>query len=321
MPDRIVTPFTAASTAAEVIDGVDLTGRRAIVTGGASGIGIETARALASAGAEVTLAVRNLADGARRRGRHHRHHRQQGRPRRLPRPRRPLLDRGLRRRVGRPAAHPRQQRGRDGLAADPYTRGLGIAVRHQPPRALRAGHRPAPGPGRGRRRPGRRGQLVGAPRARQWSSTTSTSSAGSTSPGRPTASRRRPTCCSPSRAAGAGPDDGITVNALHPGGIRTNLQRHVSEDDLERARRAAGTQGHLAYARAGCRHLGAVGRVTAGRRRGRALLRGLRRGGPERAGHPHRRRGLRAGPGSGGPPLGCRRCGPSTSSRRVLAAG
>ena len=64
MPDRIVTPFTAASTAAEVIDGVDLTGRRAIVTGGASGIGIETARALALAGAEVTLAVRNLAGGA-----------------------------------------------------------------------------------------------------------------------------------------------------------------------------------------------------------------------------------------------------------------
>jgi NAD(P)-dependent dehydrogenase (short-subunit alcohol dehydrogenase family) len=38
---------------------VDLVGRRAIVTGGSSGIGVETARALASAGAEVTLAVRN----------------------------------------------------------------------------------------------------------------------------------------------------------------------------------------------------------------------------------------------------------------------
>jgi NAD(P)-dependent dehydrogenase (short-subunit alcohol dehydrogenase family) len=39
----ISTPFTAESTAAEVVDGIDLTGRRAIVTGGASGIGIETA--------------------------------------------------------------------------------------------------------------------------------------------------------------------------------------------------------------------------------------------------------------------------------------
>ncbi|HEX3957526.1 MAG TPA: SDR family NAD(P)-dependent oxidoreductase, partial [Trebonia sp.] len=54
----IRTPFTGASTAADVIAGVDLTGRRAIVTGATSGIGTETARALASAGADVTLAVR-----------------------------------------------------------------------------------------------------------------------------------------------------------------------------------------------------------------------------------------------------------------------
>ncbi len=45
--NRLVTPFTAKSTAAEVMAGIDLTGRRVIVTGGASGIGIETARALA----------------------------------------------------------------------------------------------------------------------------------------------------------------------------------------------------------------------------------------------------------------------------------
>jgi NAD(P)-dependent dehydrogenase (short-subunit alcohol dehydrogenase family) len=61
--NRVSTPFTAESTAAEVIEGIDLTGRRAVVTGGASGIGIETARALAAAGAEVTLAVRNLEAG------------------------------------------------------------------------------------------------------------------------------------------------------------------------------------------------------------------------------------------------------------------
>jgi NAD(P)-dependent dehydrogenase (short-subunit alcohol dehydrogenase family) len=62
---RITTPFTAESTAAEVLAGVDLTGRRAVVTGGASGIGVETARALAGAGAEVTLAVRDTAAGDR----------------------------------------------------------------------------------------------------------------------------------------------------------------------------------------------------------------------------------------------------------------
>jgi len=39
MPERIITPFGAESTAAEVIAGVDLSGRRAIVTGGSSGLG------------------------------------------------------------------------------------------------------------------------------------------------------------------------------------------------------------------------------------------------------------------------------------------
>ncbi|GGO43127.1 oxidoreductase [Streptomyces daqingensis] len=61
----ISTPFTADSTAAEVVDGIDLTGVRAVVTGGSSGIGAETARALAGAGAEVTLAVRDTAAGRR----------------------------------------------------------------------------------------------------------------------------------------------------------------------------------------------------------------------------------------------------------------
>ena len=59
------TPFTAESTAAEVVEGIDLSGRRIIVTGGSSGIGIETARALAGAGAQVTLAVRDLRAGQR----------------------------------------------------------------------------------------------------------------------------------------------------------------------------------------------------------------------------------------------------------------
>ena len=47
----ITTPFNAQTTAAEVVAGIDLGGSRIIVTGGASGIGVETARALAAAGA------------------------------------------------------------------------------------------------------------------------------------------------------------------------------------------------------------------------------------------------------------------------------
>jgi NAD(P)-dependent dehydrogenase (short-subunit alcohol dehydrogenase family) len=60
-----MTAFGFESTALEVVDGIDLTGKRAIVTGGSSGIGVETARALAGAGAEVTLAVRNVEAGER----------------------------------------------------------------------------------------------------------------------------------------------------------------------------------------------------------------------------------------------------------------
>ncbi|HEX6342599.1 SDR family NAD(P)-dependent oxidoreductase [Umezawaea sp.] len=57
-------PFTARTTATEVLDGVDLTGRRIVVTGGASGLGAETVRVLARAGAEVTVAVRDPAGAA-----------------------------------------------------------------------------------------------------------------------------------------------------------------------------------------------------------------------------------------------------------------
>ncbi|MEU4524781.1 SDR family NAD(P)-dependent oxidoreductase [Amycolatopsis sp. NPDC024027] len=48
----------ATTTAAEVVAGLDLTGKLAIVTGGYSGIGLETTRALAGAGAHVVVPAR-----------------------------------------------------------------------------------------------------------------------------------------------------------------------------------------------------------------------------------------------------------------------
>ncbi len=50
--------FHAKSTATEVLAGIDLSGQNAVVTGGYSGIGIETVRALAAAGACVTVPAR-----------------------------------------------------------------------------------------------------------------------------------------------------------------------------------------------------------------------------------------------------------------------
>src|SRR5690554_492322 len=53
--------FNAKSTADEVLSGVDLKGKRFLVTGASSGIGLETVRSLAAHGASVVAAVRDLA--------------------------------------------------------------------------------------------------------------------------------------------------------------------------------------------------------------------------------------------------------------------
>jgi len=50
----------ATSTTDEVLDGVDLSGKRILVTGVSAGLGVETARVLAAHGAQVVGAARDL---------------------------------------------------------------------------------------------------------------------------------------------------------------------------------------------------------------------------------------------------------------------
>jgi hypothetical protein len=63
--------FGYRSTASEVLEGIDLSGKLAIVTGGYSGLGIETVRALVAAGTRVVAPARQRrrGPGGHRRGR------------------------------------------------------------------------------------------------------------------------------------------------------------------------------------------------------------------------------------------------------------
>src|SRR5215813_5964895 len=54
---------TPTTTTTEVLEGVGLAGRTALITGGTTGIGKETARALAAAGASVTITARTSDKG------------------------------------------------------------------------------------------------------------------------------------------------------------------------------------------------------------------------------------------------------------------
>jgi NAD(P)-dependent dehydrogenase (short-subunit alcohol dehydrogenase family) len=56
----ILSGFNATSTAQEVINGIDLSGKIAIVTGGYAGIGLETTKILVSAGAKVIVPARDI---------------------------------------------------------------------------------------------------------------------------------------------------------------------------------------------------------------------------------------------------------------------
>ena len=75
-------------TAADV---PDQSGKTAVVTGASSGLGLETARVLATRGATVVLACRDMGKAERAAGLDPRRRRAGGRARRAPRPRLPVL--------------------------------------------------------------------------------------------------------------------------------------------------------------------------------------------------------------------------------------
>lgn len=59
--DRDSSGFDETSTTDDVLAGIDLTGRRYLVTGSSGGLGLETVRALAAHGAQVVMAARDRA--------------------------------------------------------------------------------------------------------------------------------------------------------------------------------------------------------------------------------------------------------------------
>src|SRR3954454_19175900 len=239
---RTTTPFDATSTAADVLAGLDLHGRRAIVTGGASGIGLETARALAGAGAEVTLALRDQAAGRRAA--------------------RDIVDT-----TGNPwlrvlpldLTEPRSIRtfldiwsgplhmlvNNAGVMAAPLRRTrqgweLQFATNHLGHFALATGLHPV---------------LAGSDGARVVSVSSSAHLRSDVvlddlhfrsrpyDPWLAYGQSKTANVLFAVEAQHRWADHGITVNALNPGGIRTNLQRYLSEDELTRMRALTGGDG------------------------------------------------------------------------------
>jgi NAD(P)-dependent dehydrogenase (short-subunit alcohol dehydrogenase family) len=237
---RIKTPFGAQSTATDVIDGIDLTGRCAIVTGASSGIGVETARALAGAGADVVLAVRDLDAGERVAGEIV----AQDADARVSVARLDLADQTSIADFIAPWEGPLHILVNNaGLMAAPLMRTsqgweMQFATNHLGHFALALGLHDA---------------LAAAGDARVVS-VSSSAHLGSPvvfddihferreyEPWAAYAQSKTANVLFAVEASKRWADDGIAVNALMPGAIRTKLQRYVSEAELDRLRRAAGS--------------------------------------------------------------------------------
>jgi NAD(P)-dependent dehydrogenase (short-subunit alcohol dehydrogenase family) len=235
----IQTPFDAQSTAAQVIAGVDLSGRSAVVTGAASGIGVETVRALAGAGADVVLAVRDLAAGRRTAA----EILAQDADARVSVAHLDLADQASVAEFVAPWEGPLHILVNNaGVMASPLMRtGQGwemqFATNHLGHFALALGLQDA---------------LAAAGDARVVSVSSSAHlgspvvfddiqfDAREYSPWGAYAQSKTANVLFAVEASKRWAEDGITVNALMPGAIRTKLQRYVSEAELDRLRRASG---------------------------------------------------------------------------------
>jgi NAD(P)-dependent dehydrogenase (short-subunit alcohol dehydrogenase family) len=235
---RVTTPFNATSTAAEVVRGIDLAGKRAVVTGASSGIGVETARALAGAGAKVVLAVRDLAAGERAAADITRTTNARVAVGKLD-----LAD------LGSVRAFVAAWRGplhvlvnNAGVMACPeqHTREgweLQFATNHLGHFALAAGLRPALAAARGAR------VVTVSSSAHLRSPVVFEDVHFERRPYDPWAAYGQSKTANILFAVEASTrwrSDGITANALMPGAIHTGLQRHVSEEELARLRRQMG---------------------------------------------------------------------------------
>jgi NAD(P)-dependent dehydrogenase (short-subunit alcohol dehydrogenase family) len=222
-----------------VIAGVDLSGRSAVVTGAASGIGVETVRALAGAGADVVLAVRDLAAGRRTAA----EILAQDADARVSVAHLDLADQASVAEFVAPWEGPLHILVNNaGVMASPLMRtGQGwemqFATNHLGHFALALGLQDA---------------LAAAGDARVVSVSSSAHlgspvvfddiqfDAREYSPWGAYAQSKTANVLFAVEASKRWAEDGITVNALMPGAIRTKLQRYVSEAELDRLRRASG---------------------------------------------------------------------------------
>ena len=228
--------FGRETTIDELLEGVDLSGRRVLVTGGSAGLGAETARALAAHGAHVIMPVRDLAKGERAAAVAREAARLGGTVELCELDLaslasvRACADRLVA--AGAAAARADRERGRDGVPAGQDARRLRDAVRHQPPRPLRAREPARAAPAARRAEPDRGALVGGPPLLRRGPRRSRTSSARPTIPWVAYGRAKTANVLFAVELDRRLRTRGVRAAAVHPGGIRTELGRHLTPETM-----------------------------------------------------------------------------------------